>query len=93
MNDARGQRVQDLGAENRLPQKDADLGEQIRLRRGLRISLDERARIEHPLPQCRAMIGEPHLVGAELAVVRILQLQAHDARDGIGAHVESEDGA
>ena len=93
LQDACGQRVQDLGAENRLSQKDADLCDQFRLRRWLCIPLDEHARIEHPLPQRRPMIGEPHLVGAEEAIVRIRQTQAHDARGGIGVHVEGEDGA
>src|SRR6185312_1797360 len=87
-------------AEDLLPEEDADLGEEIRRRRGLvgeahavRVGPDVGARVEQPLPQRRAMVGEAHLVGAELAALLIGQAETDDLLVGVGAHVEGEYGA
>jgi hypothetical protein len=87
--DPRMLRRQDLGTDDRLPQEDADLGEELRRRRrpvgeahAVRVGPDEPPRVKQPLPQSRLVLGEAHLVGAELAPLLIHQAETNDARVG-----------
>jgi hypothetical protein len=96
------QRLHDLGAEDLLPEEDADLGEEIRRRRrpvgeahAVRVGPDVGARVEQPLPQRRTVLGEEHLVGAELAALLIRQAETDDTPVWVdaGVDIEGEHGA